>query len=223
MRRTRTRASTTEVRTTVTRQFATPQEAFWAGEFGTEYSRRNVGDELLASNVHLFSQILQRAPGVASVLELGANIGLNLRAIRSLLPNVELDAVELNEAAAKELMLWGEAQVHVQSLLEFHTQRQWDMTLAKGVLIHVNPEQLAKAYDLLHSATKSYICICEYYSRSPTAISYRGHSDVLFKRDFAGEMLDRFPDLHLVDCGFEYHRANVFPMDDVTWFLLRKQ
>ena len=50
-----------------------------------------------------------------------------------------------------------------------------------------------------------------------------GHREMLFKRDFAGEMLDRFPDLHLVDCGFVYHRATDFPMDDITWFLLRKQ
>lgn len=207
----------------MTKQFATPQEAFWAGEFGTEYSRRNVGEEILASNIHLFSKILERAPGVTSILELGANIGLNLRAIRSLLPRVELDAVELNESAAEELVRWGQARVHMKSLLEFHAHRQWDMTLAKGVLIHVNPDRLAKAYDVLHAASKTYICLCEYYSRSPVAISYRGHNDVLFKRDFAGEMLDRFSDLRLVDCGFAYHRANVFPMDDLTWFLLRKQ
>lgn len=207
----------------MTRHFATPQEEFWAGEFGTEYSRRNAGERLVASNVHLFSRILERAPGVESVLELGANIGLNLRAIRSLLPRAELDAVELNEAAAQELMRWGGAHVHVQSLLEFEARRQWDMALAKGVLIHINPEQLPKAYDLLYAASGTYICICEYYSRSPEAISYRGHGDVLFKRDFAGEMLDRFSDLQVVDCGFAYHRAAVFPLDDLTWFLLRKK
>ncbi|MFO1316184.1 MAG: hypothetical protein U1F58_11330 [Burkholderiales bacterium] len=205
------------------KRFATPQEAFWAGEFGTEYGRRNTGAGILASNVHLFSKILEHAPGVTSVLELGANIGLNLHAIRSLLPDVELDAVELNKSAAEELARWGHARVHVQSLLEFRAHRQWDMTLSKGVLIHVAPDQLGKAYDLLHAAAKTYICICEYYSRSPVTVSYRGHGDVLFKRDFAGDMLDRFPDLRLVACGFEYHRASVFPMDDVTWFLLRKQ
>ena len=35
---------------------------------------------------------------------------------------------------------------------------------------------------------------------------YRGHTARLFKRDFAGEMLDRFSDLRLVDYGFRYHR-----------------
>jgi hypothetical protein len=31
--------------------FKTEQEAFWAGEFGTEYIKRNQGDALLASNL----------------------------------------------------------------------------------------------------------------------------------------------------------------------------
>ena len=54
-------------------------------------------------------------------------------------------------------------------------------------------------------------------------MTYRGHSQRLFKRDFAGEMLDRFPDLTLVDYGFAYHRDANFPQDDTTWFLLEKR
>jgi hypothetical protein len=34
-------------------------------------------------------------------------------------------------------------------------------------------------------------------------------------------MLDRFPDLSLVEYGFVYHR-DPFPQDDLTWFLLEK-
>jgi hypothetical protein len=44
----------------------------------------------------------------------------------------------------------------------------------------------------------------------------------LFKRDFAGEMLERYPDLELIDYGFVYKRDNNFPQDDITWFLLKK-
>lgn len=57
----------------------------------------------------------------------------------------------------------------------------------------------------------------------PVVVSYRGHEDRLFKRDFAGEMLDRYPDLELVDYGFVYHRDPNFPQDDPNWFLLRKR
>ena len=51
----------------------------------------------------------------------------------------------------------------------------------------------------------------------------RSHAGRLFKRDFAGELLDRYSDLELVDYGFQYHRDSDFPADDTTWFLLRKR
>jgi spore coat polysaccharide biosynthesis protein SpsF len=53
-------------------------------------------------------------------------------------------------------------------------------------------------------------------------INYRGHKDRLFKRDFAGELMDKYPDLKLVDYGFVWRRDNNFPQDDGTWFLLEK-
>ena len=34
-------------------------------------------------------------------------------------------------------------------------------------------------------------------------------------------MINRFPDLYLVDYGFVYHRDNNFKQDDITWFLLK--
>jgi spore coat polysaccharide biosynthesis protein SpsF len=54
-------------------------------------------------------------------------------------------------------------------------------------------------------------------------VPYRGNSGKLFKRDFAGEMLDRYSDLQLLDYGFGYHRDPQFPVDDITWFLLEKR
>ena len=62
----------------------------------------------------------------------------------------------------------------------------------------------------------------EYYNPSPVAIMYRGHDDRLFKRDFCGELLDKYKDLELVDYGFCYRRDPVFQQDDMTWFLMRK-
>ena len=62
-----------------------------------------------------------------------------------------------------------------------------------------------------------------YYNAQPVAIPYRGHRDRLFKRDWAGELLDRFPRLQLLDYGFIYHRALQFPGDDITWFLLGRR
>jgi len=63
----------------------------------------------------------------------------------------------------------------------------------------------------------------EYYNPVPVEVSYRGHQGKLFKRDFSGEMLDKFKDLRLIRYGFVYHRDPSFPQDDITWFLLEKK
>lgn len=97
-----------------------------------------------------------------------------------------------------------------------------DLSLIKGVLIHIHPDMLTTVYEKLYQASNRFILVCEYYNPFPVAISYRGHADRLFKRDFAGEMLDQYPDLKLVDYGFIYRRDPSFPQDDVTWFLMQK-
>lgn len=203
-------------------RFATEQEAFWAGEFGNDYTQRNVGAQWVASNLALFAKVLGRAVNVRSVLELGANLGLNLRALRQLLPQADLAAVEINAQAVAELKRLGDITVHHTSILEFTPPKPVDLVLIKGVLIHLNPDKLPQVYDLMHAASARYICLAEYYNPSPVAIPYRGHTDRLFKRDFAGELLKRHPDLRLLDYGFVYHGDPNHPQDDLTWFLLEK-
>lgn len=202
--------------------FETPQEAFWAGDFGNEYIGRNRGDEPLASNLALFAKVLSHTTGVQSVLELGANIGNNLRAIKMLLPKTKLKAVEINAKAVEELRKIEGATVHHTTILDFKPETLSDLVLIKGVLIHIDPSKLPEVYDLLFSASSRYICIVEYYNPVPVSLPYRGHADRLFKRDFAGEVLKQHPGLRLVAYGFAYHGDSNFPQDDVTWFLLEK-
>lgn len=204
--------------------YATSQEAFWAGEFGTDYIGRNQGDQLLASNLAFFGKALQQACQPQSSIEFGANIGMNLRALKLLYPLQEQHAIEINPQAAS-LLKQSLPQVEVlnQSILDFEPARTWDLALIKGVLIHINPEVLPAVYDKLVAATGRYLLVAEYYNPSPVAIPYRGHDDRLFKRDFAGEIMDRHPRMRLVDYGFAYRRDPNFPQDDITWFLLEKR
>lgn len=203
--------------------FKTPQEEFWAGAFGDEYATRNMDERIVASNTALFSRILTRTTNVGSAIEFGSNIGLNLMAIKRLIPKVEISAVEINKSACKLMEELGFIRVYCQSILNFDPDYKRDFVFTKGVLIHINPIELDNVYDLLYKISKKYICICEYYSPVPVEIQYRGHKDKLFKRDFAGEMMDRFPNLELIDYGFIYHRDLLFPQDDLSWFLLQKR
>ncbi len=202
--------------------FQTPQEQFWAGEFGDDYTERNVGAGWVASNTALFSRMLARTGKVESILELGANLGLNLHALRHLLPSAKLAAVEINAQAVAALRKLPGLEVFHQSILEFQPPATYDLVFTKGVMIHINPEHLPRLYDLMHAASRRYLAVAEYYNPTPVSLPYRGHADRLFKRDFAGELLERFPGLRLVDYGFAYRRDPVFPQDDLTWFLLEK-
>jgi len=201
--------------------YSTEQEAFWAGGFGKEYTGRNQGAVLHAANLSFFSRILERVREVRSVLELGANRGMNLQALRSLVPGVDLAGIEINPDAASLLESSG-FQTYRGSILDFRIDRERDLTFTKTVLIHINPDALPQVYDLLYAATTRYILVAEYYNPTPVEVSYRGHEGKLFKRDFAGEIMDRHKDLRLVDYGFSYHRDPVFAQDDITWFLMEK-
>jgi pseudaminic acid biosynthesis-associated methylase len=203
--------------------FKTDQETFWAGEFGNQYSQRNRSDGLLASNLDFFARALRSTRGIRSCIEFGANIGMNLKALKLLYPGIEAHAIEINREAALELgSVIPNENVYNISILEFSAPQQWDLTLVRGVLIHINPDELKQVYDKLVASSNRYLMVAEYYNPSPVSIPYRGHADRLFKRDFAGEIMDRHPEMHLRDYGFVYRRDPNFPQDDITWFLLEK-
>lgn len=203
--------------------YTTPQEQFWAGEFGTAYIERNQGEALLASNINFFTKALQHTRELKSCIEFGANIGMNLKALNLIFPGIQAHGVEINQDAAIQLTeVIPSDHVYHQSILNFETEKCWDLTLIKGVLIHLNPDILPQVYDKLVKACGRYLLVAEYYNPSPVTINYRGHSDRLFKRDFAGEIMDRHPEMKLKDYGFSYRKDPNFPQDDITWFLMEK-
>ena len=203
--------------------YETEQEKFWAGEFGDEYIGRNDDRILIKGNKAFFRRALRRI-SFRSCIEFGANIGNNIVALKKLCPDREYAAIEINTQAVARLKMIPDLTVFHESILEFVPQQQWDLVLIKGVLIHVNPQSLPSAYDALYSSSRRYVFLSEYYNPSPVEVEYHGHAGRLFKRDFAGEMLERFTDLSLVDYGFIYHRDPLIPIsDDQTWFLLEKR
>ena len=204
--------------------FKTEQEGFWAGKFGTDYIQRNQGDDLLASNLDFFAKALRAARSVKTCIEFGANIGMNLKALKLLHPAQEQHGIEINADAALQLAQVISAEhVHQTSILDFKPGQTWELVLIKGVLIHINPDELPQVYDKLVGSSSRYLLVAEYYNPAPVAIAYRGHTDRLFKRDFAGEIMERHPKMQLVDYGFAYRRDPNFPQDDITWFLMEKR
>lgn len=203
--------------------YKTEQENFWAGEFGDEYIDRNYGEKLLSSNINFFCNALKATKNIENCIEFGANIGMNLRALKILFPNLEATAIEINKKAILNLSeIVPRTNIHEGSILDFDVNNTWDLVLIKGVLIHINPDELKRTYDKLVLSCKRYLLVAEYYNPTPVTISYRGHGDRLFKRDFAGEILQLHPEMNLIDYGFVYRGDPKFPQDDITWFLMEK-
>ena len=202
--------------------YQTEQENFWAGNFGEDYIKRNNSESLLNSKVAMWSRMLTAAHNVTSAQELGCNIGLNLVALKRLNPALRLSGYEINESAAKQAKSYGVADITLGSILDSieHTPKA-DLTFTAGVLIHINPDYLDNVYQNLVNGSNRYVLVAEYYNPSPTQITYYGHQNKLFKRDFAGDLIDSYG-LKLIDYGFIYKRDNWAPQDDITWFLLEK-
>lgn len=201
----------------------TEQEAFWSGSFGDEYTDRNRGQSLVAANTALFARMFGCRRPPASVIELGANIGNNLAALRSIFPQQDQYAVEINPVACEQLAaLIGEDHVTNASILDWNPARRWDLVLLKGVLIHIHPDRLGDVYSRIAAAADGYVALVEYYNPEPVTIPYRGHADRLFKRDFCRDFLSHADGFELVDYGFVYRGDPAFPQDDLTWFLLRR-
>jgi len=202
--------------------FKTDQEEFWAGNFGDEYVERNKDERFTATNIALFAKVLSHTQSISSIIEFGSSIGLSLIALRKLLPKAELSAIEINQKAVKQLEQIGDIKTFPISVFDFKPDYPRDFVFTKGFLIHINPEMLSTVYELLYETSSRYICVVEYYNPTPVEVTYRGHKGKLYKRDFAGELMDKFDDLKLIDYGFVYHRDDNYPQDDMNWFLLEK-
>ena len=189
-------------------------EEFWAGEFGNEYHKRSPGD--VKANIDFFRKALPD-PYPASLIEFGSGAGNNLRAIAEIVPSIELASVELNTEALK--LQPAEVDQFQASMLDFKPLKTYEVSMTKGVLIHVHPDDLSKAYQTLYDSSHKWVLICEYFSHNPRMIPYRGENDKLWARDFCKEIMTQYPDLELTQYGFTYHLDG---QDDLTFFLMRK-
>ena len=204
--------------------FKTDQENFWAGNFGTDYIDRNEGSQLLASNLEFFVNALKSTQNVESCIEFGANIGMNIKALKLLYPKQEHHAIEINSDAVVDLKkIVPSENIFEGSIFDYNPEVVCDLAIIKGVLIHINPDELDNVYDKLVESCSKYLLVAEYYNPSPVTIPYRGHNDRLFKRDFVGEIMNRHSEMKLIDYGFAYKGDPKFPQDDITWFLLEKK
>ncbi len=171
----------------------TAQLALWRSEFGAHYTDRN--DLERPARVETWRRILDGL-GVQRALEVGCNVGWNLRYLSacgvSEVWGVEPQryAIERARRRSPELtMVPGNA-------FELPFRDAWfDLAFTSGVLIHIGPADLGRALDELHRVTRRWLVVVEYDSPDEIAVAYRGHTDALWKRDHGAVIAARFPSL----------------------------
>lgn len=193
------------------------QEIFWQGSFGDEYTIRNSKH----TQVNNFSKIfLENRIIINSAIEIGSNLGKNLDALKILFPECKTFGIEINKSAHE--LLNKNHESYLGSIYEYDTELKYDLSISYGVLIHQPTDRLNDYYEKLFKFSENYILITEYFSPYPTNVKYRDHENKLFKRDFAKEFWNKYPNLKLIDYGFFWSQDKFTNGDDTNWFLFKK-
>jgi pseudaminic acid biosynthesis-associated methylase len=190
----------------------------WQGQFGKEYTERNAIDWRV--RLPAFRTMIEGL-GVRRVLEVGCNRGHNLVALRQVLGDrAELAGVEPNPHALELAQATGVADFRAGTIYELpFADGSFDLVFTAGVLIHIPPESLPAALAEMHRCSRRYLLAVEYAAEEETVVPYRGHGDLLWKRDFLREYQAHFPWLGLVRQGY-WGKDDGF--DRTTWWLLEK-
>jgi spore coat polysaccharide biosynthesis protein SpsF len=197
------------------------QTTFWEGEFGVEYTKRNLNEGIERQG--FYKKILALTGNLESALELGANVGHNLEALYRLAPGMQLTGVEVNKLACEQMGAKEGIKAVCQTIQEFDSPKKFSLVLICGVMIHLPPQDLPAVYKKMFDLSEKYVLINEYFNPVPIEIEYRGHAQRLFKRDFGSEFLDAVNnEVELVDYGFLWRRVEP-AWDDTTWWLFKKK
>jgi pseudaminic acid biosynthesis-associated methylase len=193
-------------------------EQLWTDEFGDAYVERNrAAGEVRAS---FWKTVLTEFPA-QRVLEVGCNVGANLRWIASVIPAHQVYGLDINLKALAELhqnlpginALWGPARE-----LPFR-DRWFDLVFTIGVLIHQPESTLPLVMAEIVRCSRRYVLCGEYYAEQTIEVTYRGQSGALFKRNYGRLYQELFPELILRKQGFLGRDEG---WDDVTYWVFEK-
>jgi pseudaminic acid biosynthesis-associated methylase len=196
---------------------STEQLNLWRSDFGRQYTDRNDVEkpERIATWKRLLGGIVP-----ARVVEVGCNVGWNLEYLRRLGAS-ELYAVEPQAyAVARARSRAPEFGVLQGTAFDLPFKDNFaDLAFTSGVLIHIAPQDIARAMAEIYRVSKRYIVAIEYDAPTEQAITYRGTSDSLWKRDHGGIWQARYPELKQL-ARFEVGAADGY--DDCTAHLFEK-
>ncbi len=194
-------------------------EELWAGDFGDAYVERNLSAD---NGRGEFWQGQLGRLNPASVLEVGCNVGANLRWIAEDPGVKRVAGVDVNRQALEVVRgKLPDADLRFATAKELPFEDgEFELAFTTGVLIHQPPDHLDQVMSEIVRCASRYVICGEYYAETLTEIPYRGQSGALFKLDFGARYQELFPELNLIDQGFLARADGVW--DDVTYWVFEK-
>jgi pseudaminic acid biosynthesis-associated methylase len=194
---------------------ATPQLRTWTSRFGREYTDRNgftldeideaFADKFGIRKTEIYRQLV--GPGrlpAGRVLEVGCNIGLQLRMLERANPGLELHGLEPQEyALAKARAAAPHLSFHQGTAFALpFPDGAFDLVMTNGVLIHLAPTDLPAALTEICRVSRRLILSHEYFAPTTVEIPYHGQSGLLWKTDFAKRYLEQQPTLSALEIRY---------------------
>jgi len=193
-------------------------ERLWSGELGNAYVERNhaAGD----TRGPFWQKVLTELDA-QTVLEVGCNIGANVRWIAALRPPQQVYGVDINLKALNKLR---RSLPDVNAMLspgrELPFRDRWfDLVFTMGVLIHQPESTLPLVMAEIVRCSRRYVLCGEYFAEQTTEVPYRNQNGALFKRNYGRIYQELFPELRLLEKGFLGRDAG---WDDITYWMFEK-
>jgi len=187
----------------------TKQASVWEGQFGKEYTDRNTLtplqlDQLYKRNygvsrTELNVEFISSFDRSIKILEVGSSLGNQLLSLQEMgfknLYGIEINryAVQQSKTNTKDINIICGSAFDIPFKDGF-----FDLVFTSGVLIHIAPADIKGALKEIRRCSREYIWGFEYYADSYTEVNYRGHTNLLWKTDFASLYLEQLEDLELV-------------------------
>jgi pseudaminic acid biosynthesis-associated methylase len=194
-------------------------EGLWSGDFGDDYVERN---RAASEGRRPFWEHVLGKVEAASALEIGCNVGGNLRWLAELLGAENVAGVDVNERALEVVRseIPG-VDTRVASARELpFADASFDLVFTTGVLIHQSPEELPRVMDEIVRTSRRYVLCGEYRADELEEVPYRGQRGALYKQDYGRLYQDRYPQLRLLEEGFLPKSEGVW--DDVTYWVFEQ-
>lgn len=183
----------------------TQQADVWNGEFGRKYIERHpetaAGFDAFRREVQygetqteLFERTIGHLDRSSRILEVGTNIGLQLRILREM-GFENLYGIDVHEYAVRRCRREApELNVVEGDALDIPFKDDFfDLVFTNETLVTIPPEHVERAMDEIVRCSRRCIWGLEHYDDEYTEIEYRGRDEMLWKTDFPGMYLDRYP------------------------------